>query len=112
MRVFNSIVVTLAVLLAGCGGDDSGKVAPVAEQTADTLVIYTVNYPLAFFAERIGGDLVEVVFPAPVDEDPAFWSPVGCQCRLGGVEIRRVGTALSEFHHRKGVVPRSHGAGG
>jgi zinc transport system substrate-binding protein len=38
-------------------------------------VIFTVNYPLAYFAERIGGDLVEVHFPAPGDEDPAFWSP-------------------------------------
>jgi len=75
MRVFNSIAVTLAVLLASCGGNGSGKVAPVAEETADMLVIYTVNYPLAYFAERIGGDLVEVVFPAPVDEDPAYWSP-------------------------------------
>jgi zinc transport system substrate-binding protein len=50
-------------------------VVTVAEGTADTLVIYTVNYPLAYFAERIGGDLVEVHFPAPGDEDPAFWSP-------------------------------------
>lgn len=39
--------------------------------------IYTVNYPLAYFAERIGGDLVEVVFPAPADVDPAFWKPDG-----------------------------------
>ena len=75
MRVFHSIVVTLAVVLAGCGGDESGKVAPVAEETTDMLVVYAVNYPLAYFAERIGGDLVEVVFPAPVDEDPAFWNP-------------------------------------
>ena len=75
MRVFNSIVVTLAVLLASCGGNGSGKVAPVAEETTDKLVIYTVNYPLAYFAERIGGDLVEVVFPAPADKDPAYWSP-------------------------------------
>ena len=41
------------------------------------LVIYTVNYPLAYFAERIGNDLVEVHFPAPTGEDPAFWSPDG-----------------------------------
>jgi zinc transport system substrate-binding protein len=34
-----------------------------------------VNYPLAYFAERIGGDLVEVHLPAPADEDPAYWSP-------------------------------------
>jgi zinc transport system substrate-binding protein len=39
------------------------------------LTVYTVNYPLAYFAERLGGDLVEVVFPAPADQDPAFWSP-------------------------------------
>lgn len=39
------------------------------------LAIYTVNYPLTYFAERIGGDLVNVVFPAPPDVDPAFWMP-------------------------------------
>ncbi|MHC4782096.1 MAG: metal ABC transporter substrate-binding protein [Planctomycetota bacterium] len=38
-------------------------------------VVYTVNYPLAYFAERIGGDWVEVKFPAPTDEDPAYWQP-------------------------------------
>ncbi len=37
--------------------------------------VYTVNYPLAYFAERIAGDTVEVVFPAPADIDPATWSP-------------------------------------
>jgi zinc transport system substrate-binding protein len=41
----------------------------------DKLRIYTVNYPLAYFAERIAGDLAEVSFPAPVDLDPAFWTP-------------------------------------
>lgn len=41
----------------------------------DRLSIYTVNYPLAYFAERIGGDQVEVVFPAPADVDPAYWMP-------------------------------------
>ena len=38
-------------------------------------IVYTVNYPLAYFAARIGGDTVEVVFPAPPDVDPAFWQP-------------------------------------
>ena len=37
--------------------------------------VYTVNYPLQYFAERIGGAQVRVVFPAPADEDPAFWTP-------------------------------------
>jgi zinc transport system substrate-binding protein len=68
-----SLMVFLA--LAGCGGGSTGEVEPVAEETTGALVIYAVNYPLAYFAERIGNDLVEVRFPAPVDEDPAFWSP-------------------------------------
>ena len=37
--------------------------------------VYVVNYPLQYFAERIGGEQVRVVFPAPPDEDPAFWKP-------------------------------------
>ncbi|MCY4513929.1 MAG: zinc ABC transporter substrate-binding protein [Candidatus Tectomicrobia bacterium] len=37
--------------------------------------VYVVNYPLQYFAERIGGTEIKVVFPAPVDEDPAFWRP-------------------------------------
>ena len=37
--------------------------------------VYVVNYPLQYFAERIAGDRVKVLFPAPADEDPAFWKP-------------------------------------
>jgi zinc transport system substrate-binding protein len=46
-----------------------------AVSAQDRLRIYTVNYPLAYFAERIAGDLAEVTFPAPGDVDPAFWMP-------------------------------------
>jgi zinc transport system substrate-binding protein len=42
---------------------------------AERLSVYTVNYPLAYFAERIGADQVEVIFPAPGDVDPAYWMP-------------------------------------
>ena len=42
---------------------------------ADRLVIYTVNYPLQYFAQRIAGEHAEVMFPAPNDIDPAFWKP-------------------------------------
>lgn len=39
------------------------------------LSVFTVNYPLQYFAERIGGDLVAAEFPGPADEDPAYWRP-------------------------------------
>jgi zinc transport system substrate-binding protein len=68
-----SLVMTIG--LAACGGGSSGDVAAEPDQTSERLVVYTVNYPLAYFAERIGGDLVKVEFPAPSDQDPAYWLP-------------------------------------
>jgi zinc transport system substrate-binding protein len=41
----------------------------------EALLVYTVNYPLQYFAERIGGDGVRVEFPAPREADPAYWQP-------------------------------------
>ena len=46
-----------------------------AARAENTFTIYTVNYPLKYFAERISSDRAEVVFPAPTDLDPAFWNP-------------------------------------
>ena len=67
----------LAASVVACGGD-----AGVSEDRTDRpdavdarLSVYVVNYPLAYFAERIGGDRVDVRFPAPPDVDPAFWQP-------------------------------------
>jgi zinc transport system substrate-binding protein len=42
---------------------------------AEKLTVYVVNYPLQYFAERIGGEHVNVFFPAPADFDPAYWMP-------------------------------------
>ena len=42
---------------------------------AGPLNVYVVNYPLKYFAERIGGDHVHVKFPVPADVDPAYWNP-------------------------------------
>jgi zinc transport system substrate-binding protein len=50
-------------------------IVPICSLAANKLIIYTTNYPLAYFAERIGADHVNVEFPVPPDEDPAFWKP-------------------------------------
>jgi zinc transport system substrate-binding protein len=69
------------VLACAPNGDRSASINASAEpqdlktSRPQVLTVYTVNYPLQYFSERIGGDLVEVVFPAPADEDPAYWSP-------------------------------------
>ncbi len=46
-----------------------------AGASAEKPVVYTVNYPLYYFATRIAGDAAEIVFPVPADIDPAFWMP-------------------------------------
>jgi zinc transport system substrate-binding protein len=65
-----------AAALAGCGEGEPRAAAPApgSEETGQ-LSVFAVNYPLQYFAERIGGNDVEAVFPAPADEDPAYWSP-------------------------------------
>ncbi|MCG6947302.1 MAG: metal ABC transporter substrate-binding protein [Acidobacteria bacterium] len=75
MRGSIAILVAAALGLIGCGSEGPVEDTQATGDLAATPVVYTVNYPLTFFAERIGGDLVRVVFPAPADVDPAYWSP-------------------------------------
>jgi zinc transport system substrate-binding protein len=42
---------------------------------AEKPVAYTTFYPTQYFAQRIAGDLVEVVNPVPEDVDAIFWEP-------------------------------------
>ncbi|MCO6456114.1 MAG: zinc ABC transporter substrate-binding protein [Pirellulaceae bacterium] len=70
----------LATCLLPAGCSPSGQPATTAGRTADGPPrVYVVNYPLRYFAERIGGESVRVEFPAPSDEDPAYWSPAAEQ---------------------------------
>ena len=65
----------LAMLLALACSEPERERAP--EPAPGPLSVWVVNYPLQYFAERIGGDRVEVTFPAPREVDPASWSPDG-----------------------------------
>ncbi len=69
-----------AAVAASCGGgsdrapEGRSGAGPV-DGDAPPLSVYVVNFPLASFAERIGGSKVSVTFPAPAEGDPAHWSP-------------------------------------
>jgi zinc transport system substrate-binding protein len=65
------------ILLASCGREAPEKPAPSRADAGIGRAVpraYTVNYPLKYFAERIGGEYIEVVFPA-MEGDPAYWNP-------------------------------------
>ncbi|MEL7026059.1 MAG: zinc ABC transporter substrate-binding protein [Pseudomonadota bacterium] len=44
-------------------------------QAQDRPRIVAVNYALQYFAERLVGDVADVVFPVPDSIDPSFWRP-------------------------------------
>lgn len=63
----------LLSLMAGCSKKETTP-TPAPEEARPTTV-YTVNYPLTYFAERLAPKGTEVVFPAPPNVDPALWKP-------------------------------------
>ena len=69
----------LVATLPGCG--ESSSATPSGAKRDAKPVVQTVNYPLAYFARRIGGDVVDVQFLAPESVDPAFWRPDGATIR-------------------------------
>ena len=62
-RIFTGIV-AISLLL-------TGSLAMAEEK----LSIYTVNYPLQYFAQRIAGEQADVSLPVPAGLDPVFWQP-------------------------------------
>ena len=83
-RAAQSVAGLCLLLIAGGTGacsapadSTAGKTAgrSTAPPTATQLSVAVVNYPLMYFAQRIGGPDVRVTFPAPPGGDPAFWEP-------------------------------------
>jgi zinc transport system substrate-binding protein len=65
----------LPVLVLSACKPASVTPSSVVAARAGKPLVYVANYPLKYFAERLGGDAIDVKFPAPGDEDPAFWQP-------------------------------------
>lgn len=53
----------------------AGLALPSVLRAQDGLSIAAINYPLAYYAERIGAGLATVNYPVPAGTDPSFWRP-------------------------------------
>ncbi len=69
------ILLAFGALVGGCAESPAPDASTSAATPPGPLVVCAVNYPLAYFAERIGGDAVDVHLPVPAGVDPATWSP-------------------------------------
>ena len=76
-RRFVIVILGMAFMLGPSGCSNTQDASPEKQGVTieGAISVYVVNYPLKYFAERIGGPHVEVYFPAPADEDPAYWMP-------------------------------------
>ncbi len=68
------IIAAVLAMGLGCSRKATPEAAPDSRH-ADSSAIYTVNYPLSYFAERMVPAGVQVVLPLPEGIDPAFWKP-------------------------------------
>lgn len=68
------LAVSLLGLSSGCSKKAEDE--PRGEgANGQPFTIYTVNYPLSYFATRMAPVGTRVVFPVPRGTDPAFWKP-------------------------------------
>jgi zinc transport system substrate-binding protein len=65
----------IMAIALGCGAESEDTSHESVVDDDSRLVVVAVNYPLAYMAERLGGDLVRVDYPVPGGIDPAFWQP-------------------------------------
>lgn len=66
-----------SLILLGCAKDkESGPpMGRDQEPVRLPLVIYADNYPVAYFTERVAGNLAQVTLPVKQGRDPAYWRP-------------------------------------
>jgi len=61
--------------LGGAGSQEVSTEKPGDPAAKGKPVVQATNYPLAYFAQRIAGDKINLQYLPPTDGDPAFWEP-------------------------------------
>ncbi len=66
-------IVAIFIMMAffSCGKENAKQ----AVKKKEIVTVIPVNYPLYYFADRIGGDLISLQYIIPADVDPAYWNP-------------------------------------
>ncbi len=65
------VAIFIIMIFFSCGKENAKKVVNKNEK----IIVITVNYPLYYFADRIGGDLISLQYIIPASVDPAYWNP-------------------------------------
>ena len=71
------LILVTATLVSSCHNSTKKENLSLSERRKP--IIATVNYPLAYFAQRLSGEFADVLFEAPPNVDPAYWNPTDDQ---------------------------------
>lgn len=74
MKTFFLSCAAIAAVLTSCGDPNARRPADTGSSGPKPKIVVS-NYPLKYFAQRIGDQDVEVTYLVPKGEDPAFWEP-------------------------------------
>ncbi|PTX44863.1 zinc transport system substrate-binding protein [Christiangramia gaetbulicola] len=66
---------TLLVLVFACKNKEKQSSPDETKEPEKQPVVYVSNYPLYYFASEIGGDAIDLRFPASDETDPSDWVP-------------------------------------
>ncbi|UOQ86428.1 metal ABC transporter solute-binding protein, Zn/Mn family [Gracilibacillus salinarum] len=75
MKKLTALLFLMGLVLIGCNTETSESTGDNASSEDKTIKIYATLYPLAYFAEEIGGEQVEVETILPAGADPHSYEP-------------------------------------
>jgi zinc transport system substrate-binding protein len=65
------VAIFIIMIFFSCGKENARK----AVKKNKNITVITVNYPLYYFADRIGSDLINLQYIISAEVDPAYWNP-------------------------------------
>ena len=68
-----SLIVAFLICLVACKDKKKDTSEFVSEKKQERPVVYVSNYPLYYFAEKIGAEAIDLRFPASEETDPSGW---------------------------------------
>lgn len=68
----NSTLIFIVFTLISCSSQPNSQ---EGNQQPGKPTLAAVNYPIYYFAQRIGGKYIQLKYPVPDDVDPAYWIP-------------------------------------
>lgn len=71
LSIFLTVLLSLTIISCKQGVKDPSDSKP----TDQTALVYASNFPLYYFAEKMGGGFIKLEFPAAESTDPAYWQP-------------------------------------